>query len=80
MICDGEYTWTEDEHEKGDDGKPIVGDDGYYKVKSTKTYKEPCKGPVKPNIVFFGDKLPKGFHDGWDLIRNTEHLWTKEGD
>ena len=79
MICNLEYTWTEDEYAKGEDGKPVIGDDGCFKIKSTKTFKEPCKGPVKPKIVFFGEKLPDSFHEGWDLIRNTE-FWHKEKD
>lgn len=31
---------------------------------------ELCKGPVKPDIVFFGESLPDTMHKGWDKIRN----------
>jgi NAD-dependent SIR2 family protein deacetylase len=36
-----------------------------------------CNGPVKPKIVFFGEKLNEWFHWGWDRIRNKE-FWGKE--
>lgn len=36
-----------------------------------------CNGPVKPRIVFFGEKLNERFHWGWDRIRNKE-FWSKE--
>ena len=38
---------------------------------------ELCNGPVKPNIVFFGEKLPEKFHWGWDRIRNKK-MWSLE--
>ena len=36
---------------------------------------EPCNGPVKPEIVFFGEKLPEKFHWGWDRIRNKSFYY-----
>lgn len=33
---------------------------------------EKCDGPVKPNITFFGEKLPERFWYGWDRITNME--------
>lgn len=76
-YCDGDYEWTETEYEKAEDGMPIIDKDGQWVVKSEKKFKEPCKGPIKPNIVFFGEKMPDSFHAGWDLIRNKE-FWHKE--
>jgi NAD-dependent histone deacetylase SIR2 len=35
-----------------------------------KTFDGVCDGPVKPNIVFFGESLPKEFHEAWQKIRN----------
>jgi len=34
--------------------------------------------PVKPNITFFGEKMPKRFHEGWDIIENEKDWKTKE--
>jgi NAD+-dependent protein deacetylase sirtuin 2 len=31
-----------------------------------------CDGPVKPEITFFGEKLPDRFWYGWDRITNKE--------
>ena len=31
-----------------------------------------CNGPVKSNITFFGERMPKRFHWGWDVINNTQ--------
>jgi len=31
---------------------------------------EICEGPIKPDIVFFGEPLPGSIHKGWDFIRN----------
>ena len=30
-----------------------------------------CKGPVKPDITFFGEALPKAFFEAWDKIQNV---------
>ena len=78
-YCDGEFEWTEIEYEKDENGKTIVKD-GDYVVKEEKKLKEPCKGPIKPNIVFFGEKMPESFHQGWDLLRNKEHSWVPDKD
>ena len=32
----------------------------------------PCKGPIKPNITFFGEGLPKEFFAAWDKIEDLE--------
>ncbi len=31
---------------------------------------EGCGGPVKPDIVFFGEGLPDKFHRAWEKIKN----------
>ena len=51
---------VEDSKEVDEEGKPI----------KQKVDKGICNGPVKPEIVFFGEPLPKKFHWGWDRIRN----------
>lgn len=37
-----------------------------------KEAEEICNGPVKPEIVFFGEPLPEKFHWGCDRIRNKK--------
>ena len=40
-------------------------------IKNNKVYyceDEICQAPVKPDIVFFGEGLPKKFHDAWSKI------------
>ena len=32
----------------------------------------PCKGPIKPNITFFGEGLPKEFFTAWDKIEDLD--------
>ena len=31
-----------------------------------------CGGPVKPNIVFFGEAMPPRFFEGRDLLRDDK--------
>ena len=33
---------------------------------------EVCKGPVKPNIVFFGEAMPNRFFEGRDKLRDEK--------
>ena len=32
----------------------------------------PCSGPIKPNITFFGEGLPKEFFKAWDKIEDID--------
>ena len=34
--------------------------------------KKKCGGPVKPNIVFFGEKMNPKFFWGWERITNMD--------
>jgi NAD-dependent SIR2 family protein deacetylase len=34
-----------------------------------------CDGPIKPDIVFFGEGLPKKFEWGWIRISNPPYLF-----
>ena len=36
---------------------------------------EICNGPIKPDIVFFGEGLPKKFEWGWIRISNPPYLF-----
>ena len=38
---------------------------------------DPCNGPVKPNIVFFGEKMDDRFHWGWERMNNVK-FWHTE--
>ena len=38
---------------------------------------DPCNGPVKPNIVFFGEKMAENFHWGWERMNNIK-FWSLE--
>jgi NAD-dependent SIR2 family protein deacetylase len=33
--------------------------------------KDGCKGPVKPDITFFGEGLPPSFFEAWDKIKDV---------
>lgn len=33
-----------------------------------------CEGPVKPDIVFFGEQLPRSFHDAYDESKKCDLL------
>mmetsp|Transcript_14658 Transcript_14658/g.24974 ORF Transcript_14658/g.24974 Transcript_14658/m.24974 type:complete len:151 (+) Transcript_14658:787-1239(+) len=44
----------------------------------TKKDEKACDGPVKPKIVFFGEKLPLKFHEGLDLIQGKRLEYLKE--
>jgi NAD-dependent histone deacetylase SIR2 len=33
---------------------------------------ELCGGPIKPNIVFFGEAMPNRFFEGRDLLRDDK--------
>lgn len=65
MRCKLNFTEEVETEDKDENGEP---------KKMSKTGL--CNGPVKPEIVFFGEKLPDKFHWGWDRIRNKE-FWSK---
>lgn len=71
MYCDLDYTWSEDTiYEKDEQGFAKLDQNGKYIIKSETTHTEPCKGPIKPNIVFFGEPMDPTFQKGTELIRN----------
>lgn len=73
MKCHLDYTWTDNEiYEKDEKGWPKYSEDGKPILKSCTTHTELCNGPVKPNIVFFGEPMHPSFRQGCDLIRNKE--------
>lgn len=39
---------------------------------------EVCNGPIKPDIVFFGECLPKKFEWGWERISSPPYLFPNE--
>lgn len=39
---------------------------------------EVCNGPIKPDIVFFGECLPKKFEWGWERISSPPYIFPNE--
>ena len=37
-----------------------------------------CKGPIKPDITFFGESLPRSFFDALDRVEDIPKEDTKE--
>lgn len=73
MRCHLDYTWDEDVVYEKDDRFPNsykYAENGDFLIKSKTTKTELCNGPIKPNIVFFGESMDPSFSKGCDLIRN----------
>ena len=43
-------------------------------MKNEVMYCEECQGPIKPNITFFGEKLPEDFIEAFNEVKNADLL------